>query len=60
MDDLSEYGMTCTVNRLDPLRHPRLGPVAADPYPWPYDGTVAADQAALMCIDWQVDFCGPG
>lgn len=52
--------MTCTVDHLDPLRHPRLGPVAADPYPWPYDGTVAADQAALMCIDWQVDFCGPG
>ncbi|MFN2477912.1 MAG: cysteine hydrolase family protein [Pseudonocardiaceae bacterium] len=52
--------MTRTVDRVAQLRYPRLGPVAADPYPWPYDGTVAAEQVALMCIDWQVDFCGPG
>jgi nicotinamidase-related amidase len=52
--------MTRTLGHLAQLRHPRLGPVAADPYPWPYDGTVPADRAALMCIDWQVDFCGPG
>src|SRR5436309_10731708 len=37
-----------------------IGPVAADPYPWPYDGTVSTDRVALICIDWQVDFCGPG
>jgi nicotinamidase-related amidase len=38
----------------------RIGPVAADPYPWPYDGSVAVGAVALMCIDWQTDFCGPG
>ncbi|MGQ0718164.1 MAG: cysteine hydrolase family protein [Pseudonocardiales bacterium] len=47
--------MTRTLSRLA-----RIGPVTADPYPWPYDGTVPADRAALICIDWQVDFCGPG
>ena len=31
-----------------------------NPYPWPYDGSVDAAQVALVCIDWQVDFCGPG
>ena len=38
----------------------RIGPVTADPYPWPYDGSVDATKVALVCIDWQVDFCGPG
>jgi hypothetical protein len=47
--------MTDTLARLA-----TVGPVAADPYPWPYDGTVTADRIALICIDWQVDFCGPG
>jgi biuret amidohydrolase len=37
-----------------------IGPVTADPYPWPYDGSVAVDRVALVCIDWQTDFCGPG
>jgi nicotinamidase-related amidase len=37
-----------------------LGPVAARPYAWPYDGSVPASKTALICIDWQVDFCGPG
>src|SRR5947209_14081826 len=37
-----------------------IGPVAADPYPWPSAGTVSTDRVALICIDWQVDFCGPG
>ena len=42
-------------------RRPRaIGPVAASPYPWPYDGSVGAAHVALICIDWQVDFCGPG
>ena len=39
---------------------PAIGPVAADPYPWPYDGTVPVANVALLCIDWQADFCGPG
>jgi nicotinamidase-related amidase len=38
----------------------RIGPVAANPYPWPYDGSVDAARTALINIDWQVDFCGPG
>jgi nicotinamidase-related amidase len=37
-----------------------LGQVAADPYPWPYDGLIDPSRTALVCIDWQVDFCGPG
>jgi len=36
------------------------GPVDADPYAWPYDGTFDPERTALVCIDWQTDFCGPG
>ncbi|MGH9156440.1 MAG: biuret amidohydrolase [Acidimicrobiales bacterium] len=34
--------------------------VDADPYPWPCDGALDPTRTALVCIDWQVDFCGPG
>jgi len=34
--------------------------VAADPYPWPYTGQIDLDRTALVLIDWQTDFCGPG
>ncbi|KAA9382001.1 cysteine hydrolase [Microbispora cellulosiformans] len=38
--------------------------VEAEPYAWPYDGehNGGLDPAttALICVDWQVDFCGPG
>jgi nicotinamidase-related amidase len=34
--------------------------VAADPYTWPYDATIDPRHTALVCIDWQTDFCGPG
>ena len=34
--------------------------VQADPYTWPYDGEAAINHTALLCIDWQVDFCGKG
>jgi nicotinamidase-related amidase len=34
--------------------------IDADPYPWPYDGTLDPARTALICIDWQIDFCGPG
>ncbi|HEY3737072.1 MAG TPA: isochorismatase family cysteine hydrolase [Jatrophihabitans sp.] len=37
-----------------------FGPVAAEPYAWPYDTTFTAADTALILIDWQVDFCGPG
>jgi nicotinamidase-related amidase len=34
--------------------------VDADPYPWPFDGRIDPDRTALLCIDWQTDFCGVG
>jgi nicotinamidase-related amidase len=34
--------------------------VEADPYPWPFDGTLDPKHTALVLIDWQFDFCGPG
>jgi nicotinamidase-related amidase len=34
--------------------------VAARPYEWPFDGSWSASDTALVCIDWQTDFCGPG
>ena len=37
-----------------------IGPVKANPYLWPYDGSVPVDRTALICIDWQTDFCGKG
>lgn len=39
---------------------PPIGQVEAEPYPWPFDGQLASSRTALLCIDWQVDFCGPG
>lgn len=34
--------------------------VDANPYRWPYDGAIDARRTALLCIDWQTDFCGVG
>ena len=34
--------------------------VAADPYPWPYDGDLRPANTALVVIDMQTDFCGVG
>jgi nicotinamidase-related amidase len=34
--------------------------VAAEPYPWPYDGDLRPDNTALIIIDMQTDFCGIG
>ena len=34
--------------------------VAADPYPWPFDGDLRAANTALVVIDMQTDFCGLG
>ncbi|AEA25382.1 cysteine hydrolase family protein [Pseudonocardia benzenivorans] len=34
--------------------------IVADPYTWPYDGALDVARTALLCIDWQTDFCGPG
>ena len=32
----------------------------ADPYPWPFDGDLRPQNTALIIIDMQIDFCGPG
>ena len=34
--------------------------VAADPYPWPFDGQWSAADTALIVIVMQTDFCGVG
>jgi len=34
--------------------------VAAEPYPWPWNGDLRPDNTALIVIDMQTDFCGPG
>src|SRR5271154_2568275 len=34
--------------------------VASQPYPWPFDGSLAAESTALFIIDMQTDFCGHG
>jgi len=34
--------------------------VEADPYPWPYNGDLRPENTALVIIDMQTDFCGPG
>src|SRR4051812_48532359 len=33
---------------------------AATPYPWPYNGNLRPENTALVVIDMQTDFCGPG
>ncbi|WP_024800645.1 cysteine hydrolase family protein [Nocardia sp. BMG51109] len=37
-----------------------LPTVDARPYAWPFDGAVDPARTALLLIDWQTDFCGPG
>lgn len=34
--------------------------VQAEPYKWPFDGDIRTDNTALVIIDMQTDFCGPG
>jgi nicotinamidase-related amidase len=36
------------------------GPIPADPYKWPFDGDLRPINTALIIIDMQIDFCGPG
>ena len=35
-----------------------LRTIAADPYPWPFDGDLRPANTALIIIDMQTDFCG--
>jgi nicotinamidase-related amidase len=37
-----------------------FGHVDAQPYAWPFNGAFTPETTALINIDWQVDFCGPG
>lgn len=34
--------------------------IAAHPYAWPYNGDLRPQNTALIVIDMQTDFCGPG
>jgi nicotinamidase-related amidase len=34
--------------------------IQAEPYDWPYDGQATLAHTAVLCIDWQTDFCGRG
>ncbi|NUR63302.1 MAG: cysteine hydrolase [Catenulispora sp.] len=57
--------MTETEAQAAPQKVPQTAPrtygtVAAEPYAWPYDGVLNPAATALICIDWQTDFCGPG
>ena len=38
----------------------RPGPVAANPYAWPWNGDLRPQNTALIVIDMQTDFCGIG
>jgi nicotinamidase-related amidase len=34
--------------------------IDSDPYAWPYNGDLRPENTALIIIDMQTDFCGPG
>ncbi len=34
--------------------------IASEPYPWPFDGSLAPATTAIIVIDMQTDFCGVG
>ncbi|KGM48307.1 cysteine hydrolase family protein [Pseudooceanicola atlanticus] len=34
--------------------------IASTPYPWPWNGDLRPENTALIIIDMQTDFCGPG
>jgi len=40
------------------VRGARMVKVEAQPYAWPFDGDLKAENTALIVIDMQRDFCG--
>lgn len=50
--------MTARVPEAGVAKTPRY--LASTPYAWPYDGDLRPDNTALIIIDMQTDFCGPG
>ncbi|HUG63315.1 MAG TPA: isochorismatase family cysteine hydrolase [Methylomirabilota bacterium] len=52
--------MSLADDRVSAAAAPGARTVAADPYPWPFDGDLRPDNTALIVIDMQTDFCGPG
>ena len=34
--------------------------ISSQPYAWPWNGDLRPDNTALIIIDMQTDFCGPG
>ena len=53
--------MTTTLDeRIDAAMVPGGRTVASEPYPWPFDGNLTAQNTAIVVIDMQVDFCAPG
>jgi hypothetical protein len=38
----------------------RMTTIASQPYAWPWNGDLRPDNTALIIIDMQTDFCGPG
>jgi nicotinamidase-related amidase len=52
--------MTLADERLDAAAVPGGRTVRSEPYPWPFDGDLRPENTALVVIDMQTDFCGPG
>lgn len=53
-------GIVGNSNQNNQFREGQIMNVDAEPYPWPFDDILDPHRTALICIDWQVDFCGPG
>ena len=52
--------MNLTDERIAQSFVPNGRTLAADPYPWPFDGDLGPHNTALIVIDMQTDFCGRG
>jgi len=52
--------MTLLDERVEAAFVPGGRTIESSPYPWPYDGDLRPANTALIVIDMQTDFCGPG